>query len=114
MWQDPNSGIRRHKLMTKDLAAKVKPMRTYADEPEVDGIVIEAKLFSPYNGWTWYIAEMDAETGECFGWVHGFENEWGYFDLTELATTTIMGSVPAVERDLHWQPQTIAEIKART
>ena len=35
----------------------------------------------------------------------------GYFDLTELAEGTVFRNVPAVERDLYWEPQTVAEIK---
>ena len=46
----------------------------------------------------------DAQTGECFGLVEGFETELGYFHLTELAEATVLGSVPAVERDLYWKP----------
>ena len=43
--------------------------------------------------------------------MDGFEKEIGYFDLTELAETTVFGGVPAVERDLYWEPRTIGEIK---
>ena len=54
---------------------------------------------------------MDPQTGQCFGLVEIFEKEIGYFDLTELAETTVFGGVPAVERDLYWEPQTLGEIK---
>ena len=47
-----------------------------------------AKLFCPYNARRWYVTEWDARTGECFGFVEGFETEWGYFDPTELAEAT--------------------------
>ena len=57
-------------------------------------MVARAKLFSPYNGWRWYITEWDAETGTCFGLVEGFETELGYFDLTELAEATVFGQGP--------------------
>ena len=43
--------------------------------------------------------------------MEGFERELGYFDLTELAETTVFGDVPAVERDLYWEPRTLGEIK---
>ena len=33
---------------------------------------------------------MDRETGQCFGLVEGLETELGYFDLTELAETTVL------------------------
>ena len=72
------------------------------------------KLFSPYNGWTWYVTEWEAETGLCFGLVQGFEEELGYFDLTELAEVTVFGGVPAVERDLYWGPTTLGEIKKQS
>ena len=54
---------------------------------------------------------MDPETGQCFGLVEGFERELGYFDLTELAETTVFDGTPAVERDLYWEPKTLGEIK---
>ena len=63
------------------------------------------------NGWRWYVTEWEAETGLCFGLVEGFETELGYFDLTELSEVTVFGSVPAVERDLYWEPQTLGEIR---
>ena len=67
-------------------------------------MVAPAKLFSPYSNWTWYVTEMDPVTGTCFGLVEGFETELGYFDLTELSEVTVLGGVPAVERDLYWEP----------
>ena len=46
--------------------------------------------------------------------VEGLETELGYFDLTELSEVTVFGSVPAVERDLHWEPMTLGEIRRRS
>ena len=111
VWEDRHAGKRGHQLMTKKLADTIPAI--YANErvPDYDTVLAVAKLFSPYSNWTWYITEMDAETGQCFGLVEGFERELGYFDLTELAETTVFGDVPAVERDLYWQPRTLGEIK---
>ena len=67
-----------------------------------------------HTGWTWYITEWQAESGQCFGLVEGFETELGYFDLTELADATVVGSVPAVERDLYWEPKTLREIRGES
>ena len=78
------------------------------------GTVLRADVYSPYNGWRWYITEWDPETGLCFGLVEGFETEMGYFDLTELSEVTVFGSVPAVERDLYWEPQTLGEIRRQS
>ena len=110
MWQDNHSGIRRHKLMTKELGDTIPPLYANdgADDPDA---VARVKLFCPYNGWRWYVTEWEAETGLCFGLVEGFETELGYFHLTELSEVTVFGSVPAVERDLYWEPQTLGEIR---
>ena len=113
IWQDNHSGLRKHKLMTKELADTIPAL--YADDgaDDPDAVIAHAKLFSPYSNWTWYVTEWDAETGLCFGLVEGYETELGYFDLTELAEATVLGSVPAIERDLYWEPTTLGEIKRR-
>ena len=111
MWQDQHSGKRGHQLMTQKLADAIPAIYANEKVSDYDTVMAHAKLFSPYSNWTWYITEMDPETGQCFGLVDGLEREIGYFDLTELAETTVFGGVPAVERDLYWQPKTLGEIK---
>ena len=111
MWQDNHSGKRGHQLMTRRLADAIPDLGANANVADCDNVLAPGKLFSPYSGWTWYITEMDPATGTCFGLVEGFERELGYFDLSELAETTVFGGVPAVERDLYWEPKTLGEIK---
>ena len=111
IWQDAHSGLRRHKLMTKELADTIPALGANENAADYDDLLAIAKLFSPYSGWTWYVTEWNAETGLCFGLVEGFETELGYFSLDELAEVTVFGGVPAVERDLYWQPKTIGEIR---
>ena len=113
-WQDTHSGPRGHQLMTKDLTETIPPLYANDGADDPDAVVAKAKLFSPYNGWRWYITEWDPQTGLCFGLVEGFEVELGYFDLTELSEVTVFGSVPAVERDLYWEPQTLGEIRRQS
>ena len=112
MWQDNHSGRRGHQLMTEKLAATIPAFGAHERVADYDDVLAPAKLFSPYSSWTWYVTEWEPETGQCFGLVEGFEKEMGYFDLTELAETTVFGGVPAVERDLYWEPKTLGEIKS--
>ena len=112
-WQDHHSGLRRHKLMTKELGDTIPALYANENVEVFDDVLAPAKLFNPYTGWRWYVTEWDAKTGTCFGLVEGFEAEIGYFDLTELAEATVFGNVPAVERDLYWEPKTIGEIRKR-
>ena len=110
-WQDAHSRLRRHKLMTKEIGDTIPALYANENVENQDSVVAFAKLFSPYNGWTWFVTEWDRETGLCFGLVQGFEVELGYFDLTELSEVTVFGGVPAVERDLHWKPKTLGAIR---
>ena len=111
IWRDNHSGVRGHALMTKELGDTIPALYTNEHVKNFDDVIAPAKLFSPYAGWRWYVTEWQAETGTCFGLVEGLEVELGYFDLTELAEATVFGGVPAVERDLYWQPKTIGEIR---
>ena len=111
MWQDRHSGKRGHQLMTEKVAATIPALYANENVTDYDAVLAHAKFFSPYSNCTWYVTEMDPATGTCFGLVEGFERELGYFDLTELAETTVLGGVPAVERDLYWEPKTLGEIK---
>ena len=111
MWRDNRSGVRGHELMTKELGKSIPALYAHENVENHDDVLAAAKLFSPYTGWRWYISEWQAETGICFGLVEGFETELGYFSLDELAEATVFGSVPAVERDLYWQPKTIGEVR---
>jgi len=112
LWEDLHAGKRGHQLMTQKLADTIPAI--YANERVTDyeTVLVHAKLFSPHSNWAWFITEMDHATGACFGLVDGLEKEIGYFDLTELAETTVFGGVPAVERDLYWEPRTLGEIKS--
>ena len=114
IWRDRHSARRGHQLMTRTLAARIPPLGANDDVADPGEVLVPAKLFSPYTGWRWYIAEWDARTGLCFGLVQGFETEFGSFDLTELSEATVLGGVPAVERDLYWNPKTLGEIDARS
>ena len=111
IWQDAHSGLRRHKLMTKELGEKIPKLYANENVEDYDAVAARVKLFSPYTGWRWFITEWDPETGLCFGLVEGFETELGHFALDELAEATVFGQVPAVERDLYWEPKTLGEIR---
>ena len=114
IWRDRHSARRGHQLMTSTLAAQIPPLGAHNDVADADALLVPVKLFSPYTGWRWYITEWDARTGRCFGLVQGFETELGSFDLTELSEATVLGGVPAVERDLYWNPKPLGEIDARS
>lgn len=64
--------------------------------------LLRVKLFDPCGSWTWYIQDWDGDD-ICFGWVEGFENEWGNFSLQELSS--IPGPLGiGIEVDVYFTP----------
>jgi hypothetical protein len=99
------------KMMTQELRKELPDL--YSQDGKGMEAVAVVHYFSPYSGWDWYGTEFDGED-TFFGLVRGFESELGYFSLAELsaAKVKIAGvEVPAVERDLHWTPRPLNEIK---
>jgi hypothetical protein len=96
---------RGHKLLTAELRKQLPALYSQEDKG-LDAKVI-VKFFSPYSNWTWYATEFDGED-TFFGLVQGFEEELGYFSLSELEAVEWQ-KVPAVERDCHWTQRTLKE-----
>jgi hypothetical protein len=71
--------------------------------------MVIAKFFCPWNAFTWFAAELEADTSICFGYVNLGDDqnaELGYFDLRELEE--LLGPFGMkIERDLHWTPRSL-------
>lgn len=89
-------------LLTAELRAQLPPL--YSQEKMQDPIV-HLKLFCPWSNWTWFATEGSPEGDDVifFGYVIGFEEEWGYFSLSELEEVRGPGGL-TIERDLYFQP----------
>lgn len=98
------------KLLTKALLKALPPLRS------TDGLGDNAKaivkFFDPTGSWSWFATEFDPTTGMFFGLVSGFELEAGYFSLSELSAHRGRFGL-GIERDLHFRPLTLGEIKAK-
>jgi hypothetical protein len=95
-------------LLTPELRAQLPAL--YAQEGNPNAIAY-VKFFTPDSNWTWYASEFDGED-TFFGLVQGFEEELGYFSLSELQSTrTPLGL--AIERDLHFKPTPISQLRQR-
>lgn len=89
-------------MMTKAIEDKIPKLY------EGDGTAY-VKFFTPWSNWTWYGTEYDKEEGLFYGYVEGFEKEWGYFSLAELES--IRGPYGLkIERDMHFKPQKVGEV----
>jgi len=89
-------------LLTEELRQNLPAL--YAQEGNPDPVV-HLKFFTPDSSWTWYATEGSPEGDDFifFGYVIGFEREWGYFSLTELTQSRGPMGLP-IERDLYFKP----------
>ncbi len=83
--------------------------KLYATEETKDPLC-QIKLFTPDSNWTWYIIEIDEANELCFGYVVGFEQELGYFTVSELKKIRGALHLP-IERDLGFTPTLLSEVK---
>ena len=75
--------------------------------------VLKLKFFDPCGSWTWYAVDGQpvGSDYEFYGFVKGFESEWGYFSLNELEE--FVGKLGVgIERDLHFRPKSFSELTA--
>ena len=86
-------------LLTAELRAQLPPL--YSQEKNKDPIV-HLKIFCPWSNWTWFVTEgePDEDDFRFFGYVCGFDEEWGYFVLSELESAHGPAGL-AIERDIH-------------
>jgi len=104
-----NKGKGKHKLITKEIAAKLPDL--YAmDSKDPKDVPVVLKLFNPTGIGTWYITEANLEDGVCFGLCVLHEAELGYVSLAEL--TEFKGRFGlGIERDERFSA-TLAEVMA--
>jgi len=96
------------KLLTKELRTKLPKLYETEGTPIEEKTAI-VKFFTPSSNWTWYAVEFDGDD-LFFGWVHGFEKEWGYFSLKELESVSGPYGLK-IERDLYFEPTKIKDIR---
>lgn len=93
-------------LLPEELRSQLPSL--YSQEHEPDPLVI-CKYFTPDSSWTWYGWEFDGDD-LFFGLVVGFEEELGYFRLSELRSARGPHGL-AIERDVQFSPMRLSEVK---
>jgi hypothetical protein len=97
------------KLLTKELEQKF-PKLNATENKKPEDVEIIAKFFDPCGSWTWYATEGMREGNDFifFGFVRGFENEFGNFGLKELESVKSRLGL-GIERDLHFGKHMLSE-----
>ena len=98
-------------LLPAELRASLPALYSQEGNPDPR---VHLKFFTPDSDWTWFVTEGQTQEDDFlfFGYVCGFEEEWGYFVLSELASIGGRGRLP-IERDLHFQQGPFSDVIAR-
>jgi hypothetical protein len=97
------------KLLTNSILKRLPELYEQSKLPTSE-VTLWVKFFTPWTSWAWYVSEYDPENGVFFGYVEGFENEWGYFSLEELSS--IVGPLNMkIERDKDFTPTKFKDLK---
>ena len=98
-------------LLTAELRAQLPAL--YEQEKN-DTQTVFCKFFCPWSDWTWFATEGGPQGDDFvfFGYVIGFEEEWGYFSLTELESVHGPGGL-TIERDLYFRPGPFIKVIAQ-
>ena len=98
-------------LLPEELRQRLPKL--YAQERATD-LFAQAKFFTPDSNWTWFVTEgeEDGDDFRFFGYVIGFEEEWGYFMLSELQSARGPLGLP-IERDLYFTAGPFSEVIRR-
>jgi Protein of unknown function (DUF2958) len=86
--------------------------KLYAQEKSEDAMIF-AKFYFSEGNWTWFVSEGETQGDDFifFGYVVGFEEEWGYFSLRELEEININGR--RIQRDSNFQKEEFSICLAR-
>jgi hypothetical protein len=96
------------RLLTGELRKVLPKLR---EQEGSDDPVVYAIFFFPLIGWIWLAIEGEPRGNDFifFGYVIGFEAEFGYFALSELEDVNIDGL--KVERVEHFEPTPLETIR---
>ena len=94
------------KLLTKEIEKKLPALYETENVSTAD-----KKLVGKFVGgiWTWDGVEYDADQELFFGFVDGYEKEWGYFSLAELKKIKTSFGL-GVERDMYFKAIKFSEL----
>lgn len=98
----------KQKLLPQAIRRQIPPL--YSQEHVADPIVY-VKYFTPDSNWTWYATECESDEKDVrfFGLVRGFDEELGYFLLSDLQSR-IKGRMP-IERDEYFTPKPLSQAR---
>ena len=98
------------KLMTKEIEKKIPDL--YEQDGKGMEAIVYLKLFNPVGSQTWYVTELDKETGQMFGYANLGDPqsaELGYLPTIKEFEQIDVGLGLGIERDKYFDEMTLSE-----
>jgi hypothetical protein len=100
---------KKYSSQAHDLVPKSLTIPKLGKTKDLQDPMVHVRLFDPAGSWTWFVIEYDPMDRICYGWVCGFEHEFGDFSLAEMES--IRGPLGLqVERDLYFQSCRLSQL----
>lgn len=106
-----NRQRRGHDFLPEWGALKAIPLLYETETVPLDDKIIHLHFF--IGACDWYVAELDDDTWEAFGYANlgdPLNAEWGYFSLPGLEAV-VVGRGFVVERDLAWTSRLFSAVE---
>lgn len=91
-------------LMTEELQKNL-PKLYDTEDTKIEDKIVYIRYYEINSGWEWLLTEYSPSDKLCFGYVKGFENEWGYFSLNE------MEQIDTIFRDETFKPIKFSQLE---
>lgn len=93
------------RLLTEELRNALPPLRNQENTRDP---MVYAIFYFRGSGWRWFATEGELRGDDFifFGYVIGFEREYGYFSLKELEEVNVNGIV--IERYCDFEPSKLS------
>jgi hypothetical protein len=95
-------------LLPAEILRSLPPLYATENVP-IEEHILWVKFFESTMNWRWYGVEYEPQKELFFGYVQGYENEWGYFSLEELRSVKNKLGLE-IERDLQFKPIKFSEL----
>lgn len=97
--------MRHMERLREELGSEIPKLGETQNNPDP---LARARFYEVRAGWVWYVIEFDG-SDMAFGYVVGFESEYGYFNLSELESIH-WPSGPGVRCDHSFTPTRMMEV----
>lgn len=95
-------------LMTDDISKGIPSLREQENNyPNYKSYVRYIGTLGGLQEWVWYVLEYKKEGQFCFGFVQGWEDEFGYFSIDEFEALNRKYGLPIIQRDVHFKPSSL-------